>query len=671
MMNDYAVNLNTVLTAECPQGITIDQFKKKIVSGELTLSSSAQATILAYAEPLKTYGTQFATVKNLTVITDAEKIFLSSFVPSTAINSSGNLIEGTTLDGLTALEMWTCAIETCTANGCSPFGVVGGNKTNIGHLTKTVTTILTSHASTIGVAILMNGFGDCLSTFQASDSFLREMSLQEVLNKSPRTMTILNGLLNETVANEYTIDSTSVSRIATTDGRVSYTFAIVPKPEDTFFQNVVIQTGRDGVVYNFIAQYEDTNDGVVETDSTAYSFENEKVYPITSLPTTYSRLGLSLRGSGRWCITIGYNTDKWVEKCKNNLTGTHTTAPECYDDQNNRIQIKIKVFVILASACGDSGGGGSPGGPGGSTGGTGGSSGSWGSSGGGSSGGGSSGNGTGGSPSSPEPVKSAPQAPSNQLVTSPTVPVPPDPDCKTSKEDLKAMFPSLTDAKATQLANTINKYAKKFGINNKEKLQHFLAQASVESDYFTKSEENPNYQPKYAAITFKDFFNPIGKDGANPKKKNLSDFTTFIGPISGKVFIDTESLFNYVYQDENRVEVGWSKIGNDQPGDGFKYMGRGFLQLTGKDNYTSFTNWYQKNVDANLNFKTNPELIATDFEIGIMASLWYFKNKVMPFVTIDSNTSSYKVTPFVNVKGLKKDERDKNFTKSKIIIKCN
>jgi hypothetical protein len=76
-------------------------------------------------------------------------------------------------------------------------------------------------------------------------------------------------------------------------------------------------------------------------------------------------------------------------------------------------------------------------------------------------------------------------------------------------------------------------------------------------------------------------------------------------------------------------------------------------------------------VDANLNFKTNPELIATDFEIGIMASLWYFKNKVMPFVTIDSNTSSYKVTPFVNVKGLKKDERDKNFTKSKIIIKCN
>ncbi|MGG7036435.1 MAG: hypothetical protein ACI7YS_14750 [Flavobacterium sp.] len=49
--------------ANCPQGMAIDQYKKKILNGELYLSSAAQTSILTYAAPLKTYGSQFASNK--------------------------------------------------------------------------------------------------------------------------------------------------------------------------------------------------------------------------------------------------------------------------------------------------------------------------------------------------------------------------------------------------------------------------------------------------------------------------------------------------------------------------------------------------------------------------------------------------------------------------------
>ena len=51
MMNDYTNNINNILKKECPDGVTIDQFKKKIVTGELKLSGEAQEAITTYAAP--------------------------------------------------------------------------------------------------------------------------------------------------------------------------------------------------------------------------------------------------------------------------------------------------------------------------------------------------------------------------------------------------------------------------------------------------------------------------------------------------------------------------------------------------------------------------------------------------------------------------------------------
>ena len=161
MMNDYATNLNTILTAECPQGITIDQFKKKIVNGEITLSSTAQTSILTYAEPLKTYGVQFASTNNLTATTDAEKIFLSSFAPSTVIQN-GKLIESISKEGLTSMDMWNCALNSFKTSECNFYGLVSDKK-DIMVLKKSSITFLTQYAGDTGVLVLIGGFRECLN----------------------------------------------------------------------------------------------------------------------------------------------------------------------------------------------------------------------------------------------------------------------------------------------------------------------------------------------------------------------------------------------------------------------------------------------------------------------------------------------------------------------------
>lgn len=85
-------------------------------------------------------------------------------------------------------------------------------------------------------------------------------------------------------------------------------------------------------------------------------------------------------------------------------------------------------------------------------------------------------------------------------------------DCKTSKEDLKAMFPSLTDAKAQLLAETLNKFSKFYGIDTKEKLQHFLAQAGVETDNFSSFREGTNFQPTVVMGKFGKYFNGLNNE---------------------------------------------------------------------------------------------------------------------------------------------------------------
>lgn len=102
-------------------------------------------------------------------------------------------------------------------------------------------------------------------------------------------------------------------------------------------------------------------------------------------------------------------------------------------------------------------------------------------------------------------------------------------------------------------------------------------------------------------------------------------------------------------------------LGNDMPGDGEKYKGRGFVQLTGKYNYRKAGEF------MGIDLVKNPDLVATNPEINAKATVWYWKNRVQPKVTDYSDTKA--ATKPINP-GLKHlDQRKEKFQIFKTAMK--
>ena len=118
--------------------------------------------------------------------------------------------------------------------------------------------------------------------------------------------------------------------------------------------------------------------------------------------------------------------------------------------------------------------------------------------------------------------------------------------------------------------------------------------------------------------------------------------------------------------------MGWDPIGNDKPGDGWNFRGRGVIQITGRENYTKFSQWYKDNIDSSINILSNPDLVHTNKEIGALASLWYFKTRVMDKLSggVNKNTKSSSVTHKINTAGLDLERRSTNYNKFKKDINC-
>lgn len=99
---------------------------------------------------------------------------------------------------------------------------------------------------------------------------------------------------------------------------------------------------------------------------------------------------------------------------------------------------------------------------------------------------------------------------------------------------------------------------------------------------------------------------------------------------------------------------GRKDLGNVKPGDGARYKGRGFIQITGRANYT------QAAKDLGIDLVNHPEL-AEKPDVAAKVSLWYWKTRVQPKISNFTNTKA--VTKKVNggVNGL---QQRTNLTKS-------
>ncbi len=147
----------------------------------------------------------------------------------------------------------------------------------------------------------------------------------------------------------------------------------------------------------------------------------------------------------------------------------------------------------------------------------------------------------------------------------------------------------VPDAVIAQIPDT----AAKFNITNPLRLAHFLAQCGHESGGFKAVNENLNYS-------------------ADGLKKIFPKY--FPGNLNESYARNPEKIASRVYA---------SRMGNGDEAskEGFKFRGRGYIQLTGKSNYTNFAKFIGEDTVA------NPDLVSTKYPLA-SAAFFFDSNKL-------------------------------------------
>jgi putative chitinase len=175
-------------------------------------------------------------------------------------------------------------------------------------------------------------------------------------------------------------------------------------------------------------------------------------------------------------------------------------------------------------------------------------------------------------------------------------------------DQLRAMIPANKEVEAW--CEELNKALPKYDITTDQRIAGFVSQCAHESMDFTAMSENLNYREETLNKVFPRYFGP-GKRNAAEYAKN------------------PEKIANYVYMDEFRT----SKLGNTQPGDGWRFRGRGLKQLTGRDNYTRFAKDYDMTAEE--------AAVWVETKEGALASaLWFWNTNKLNAIADTGNVAA-------------------------------
>ena len=188
---------------------------------------------------------------------------------------------------------------------------------------------------------------------------------------------------------------------------------------------------------------------------------------------------------------------------------------------------------------------------------------------------------------------------------------------------LEALKGHIPDSVIAQIPEV----SEKFGVNTPIRLAHFLAQTGHESGGFRVTTENLNYSAKGLCGIFKKYF--TAESAAEYQRK-------------------PEKIANIVYA--NRMGNG-----NQASGDGYKFRGRGYIQLTGKTNYQAFDKTVEDNIEA------NPDLVATKYPL--LSAAWFWSKNGLNAIADGGATDEVvtKITKRVNGGTIGLPDRIKHF----------
>jgi len=158
------------------------------------------------------------------------------------------------------------------------------------------------------------------------------------------------------------------------------------------------------------------------------------------------------------------------------------------------------------------------------------------------------------------------------------------------KNESRMNIDNLSSKIPSKILDSFYSLPKEFAINNNLRVCHFFSQIMHESGNFRWTSENLNY----SSIALKKVFSKYFPD-----------------ELAEEYARNPEKIASRVYA--NRMGNG-----DEESKDGWKYRGRGFIQLTGKNNYTSFGNAINESVES------TPDLVSTP-KYALWSAGWFWK----------------------------------------------
>lgn len=177
-----------------------------------------------------------------------------------------------------------------------------------------------------------------------------------------------------------------------------------------------------------------------------------------------------------------------------------------------------------------------------------------------------------------------------------------------TESQVRRIMPKASSENISEFVKAFNAYSDQFGLTTKIRVCHFLGQIAWESSELSRLEENLNYSADGLLKTFPRYF---------------------------KSRADAEAYARRPEKIANRVYANRMGNGSESTGDGWKYRGRGIIQLTGKQNY------YNYNVSGycNGNVVEHPEWLAK-YPGALKSAMWFWKaNGINALADRDDATS--------------------------------
>ncbi len=163
-----------------------------------------------------------------------------------------------------------------------------------------------------------------------------------------------------------------------------------------------------------------------------------------------------------------------------------------------------------------------------------------------------------------------------------------------TKDTLAKIMPKANATDIDRYLKAIRTGLERYQINTPLRVAHFIAQIAHESGSFRYSSENLNYS------------------------------ATALRSVFGKYFKTEDEANQYARKPEkiaNRVYGGRMGNGDETTGEGWKFRGRGLIQLTGKENYQKCAKAIGKEIDK------DPDKLASDPEAAVLAAGWFWDSR--------------------------------------------